>query len=227
MGMLLIQPGWLRQSLGVGVVALWLGLLALLALAIRQRWNAHGEWSRKLVHIGGGAVVPLAWLFGIERWLAIPAAAVITLLAWLNHRRRLLPAIEDVGRSSYGTVAYGASITLLLLLFWPWRPDAVCAGVLVMALGDGLAGLLGPRLASPSWRVLGERRSLVGTATMALVSLAVLLALAALVPSGPAWPALTALALIATALEQVAFQGLDNLTVPLAVALLWALTSSS
>jgi dolichol kinase len=38
---------------------------------------------------------------------------------------------------------------------------------------------------------------------------------------------LTALALIATALEQVAFQGLDNLTVPLAVALLWALTSSS
>jgi hypothetical protein len=141
MGMLLIQQGCVQQSLGAGVVALWLALLALLALAIRQRWNAHGEWSRKLVHIGGGAVVPLAWLFGIERWLAIPAAAAITLLAWFNHRRRLLPAIEDVGRSSYGTVAYGASITLLLLLFWPWRPDAVCAGVLVMALGDGLAGL--------------------------------------------------------------------------------------
>ena len=225
MGMLLIQPGWLRQALGVGIVALWLALLALLALAIRRRWNAHGEWSRKLVHIGGGAVVPLAWLFGLHRWLAIPAAAAITLLALLNHRRRLLPAIEDVERPSYGTVAYGASITLLLLLFWPWRPAAICAGVLVMALGDGLAGLVGPRVASPSWRVLGERRSLAGTATMAVMTLAVLLTLAFVAPPAPAPALLLLLALLATGLEQIALQGLDNLTVPLAVGVLWFLAS--
>ena len=35
-------------------------------------------------------------------------------------------------------------ITLLLALFWPAQPQAVVAGVLVMALGDGFAGLLGP-----------------------------------------------------------------------------------
>ncbi len=221
MGGFLTQTGWLPQLLGIAVVGLWLAVLAGLALLIRQRWNAQGEWSRKLVHIGGGAVVPLAWLFGIERWLAVPAAALITLLALINHRRRLLPAIEDVGRDSYGTVAYGTSITLLLLLFWPQRPDAVCAGVLVMACGDGLAGLLGPRLPSPSWRVLGERRSLLGTGTMALVSLLVLLAVAAVAPAAPGLPALLLLALTATALEQVALLGLDNLTVPLAVALLW------
>lgn len=225
MGWLLAQPEWLRQGIGIAAVALWLSVLALLALLIRQRWNSHGEWSRKLVHIGGGAVVPLAWLFGIERWLAIPAAGLITLLAWFNHRRRLLPAIEDVGRASYGTVAYGASITLLLLLFWPQKPDAVCAGVLVMALGDGLAGLIGPRIPSPSWRVLGERRSLVGTLTMGLVSLGALLALATAAPPGPGLWMLALLALIATGLEQIALLGLDNLTVPLAVALLWALTS--
>lgn len=222
MGWLQSQPDALRQGTGIAAVALWLALLAVLAVALRQRWGTGGEWTRKLVHIGGGAVIPLAWRFGIERWLAIPAAAAITLLALLNHRRRLLPAIEDVGRASYGTVAYGASITLLLLLFWPQRPDAVCAGVLVMALGDGLAGLVGPRLDSPSWRVLGERRSLAGTLTMALVSLAVLLAVATVAPPGPAWPLLLLLALLGTALEQLAVQGLDNLTVPLGVALLWA-----
>lgn len=221
MGWWLAQSPGLRQLIGLAAVALWLALLVLIAVAIRRRWNAHGEWSRKLVHIGGGAVVPLAWWSGIDRRLAIPAAALITLLALINHRRRLLSAIEDVGRASYGTVAYAASITLLLALFWPQRADAVCAGVLVMAFGDGLAGLVGPRIASPSWRVLGERRSLAGTLSMALVSLAVLMALAAMVPSAPSWLLLVLMALLATGLEQIAVLGLDNLSVPVAVALIW------
>ena len=98
------------------VVAAWLVLLALAALALRRRWPEQREWSRKLVHIGTGVVLPLAWACGIERWLAVPAAALVTLAALLNHRLQLLPAIEDVGRPSYGTVAYGAAITVLLLL---------------------------------------------------------------------------------------------------------------
>ena len=215
------HPWWLRQMVGIAAVAGWLTLLALAALAIRQRFNAHGEWSRKLVHIGGGAVVPLAWAFGIDRWVALPSAATITVLAALNHRHRLLPAIEDVGRASYGTVAYGVSITLLLLLFWPQRADVVCAGVLVMAVADGLAGLLGPRIPSPSWRVLGERRSLAGTATMALASLVVLLMVSQAAPPAPGLAVVLAIALVATALEQIALFGIDNLTVPLAVGLLW------
>lgn len=218
-------PLWLQQLLGVAVVATWLSLLALVALGVRRRWPQQPEWSRKLVHIGGGAVIPLAWACGIERWLALAAAAVITVLAAINHRQRLLPAIEDVGRSSYGTVAYGASITVLLWAFWPERADAVCAGVLVMAVGDGLAGLVGPQLASPSWQVLGERRSLAGTGAMAFASLTVLAVLAWISPpASPGLAALVAIALGATALEQVAVLGVDNLTVPLLVAGLWRLS---
>ncbi|MEO1002150.1 MAG: dolichol kinase [Cyanobacteria bacterium J06638_7] len=216
----------------MAAVAAWLALLATLALAVRRRWNgtaspAQREWSRKLVHIGSGAVVPIAWAFGIDRLIAVPAAAAITVLAALNHRLRLLPAVEDVGRASYGTVAYGASITLLLWQFWPRQPAVVCAGVLVMALGDGLAGLVGPQVASPSWQVLGQRRSLVGTTVMAVSSLLVLVLLRLVPPAlgleaaAPAWPALVAIAAAATLLEQVAIGGVDNLSVPLGVAWLW------
>ena len=216
------HSAWVRQGMGVIVVSGWLTLLSLAAVVVRQRWSQHQEWSRKLVHIGGGAVVPLAWACGIDRWLALSAAALVTLLAAVNHRRRLLPAIEDVGRDSYGTVAYGLSITLLLAWLWPERADAACAGVLVMALGDGLAGLVGPQVASPSWQVLGERRSLAGTGTMAVASLTVLLLLAEVTqPTAPGPPLLLVIAGAATALEQLALLGLDNLTVPLAVAALW------
>jgi phytol kinase len=198
----------------------WLALLSGAALLLRHRWPEQREWSRKLVHIGAGPVVLIAWAFGVDRLIAVPAAAAITLLAALNHRVRVLPAIEDVERRSYGTVAYGASITLLLWLWWPAHPSTVAAGALVMAFGDGLAGLLGPLIPSPSWTVLGERRSLVGTAAMGGASLAVLLALAQL-GGGPAPAWITLIALIATVLEQWPLLGIDNFTVPLAVAGLW------
>jgi phytol kinase len=217
---------------GLLAVAGWLAVLALLALAVRRRWPQQREWSRKVVHVGSGLVVPIAWACGIDRSLAVPAAGLVTVVAALNHRVQLLPAIEDVDRRSYGTIAYGASITLLLLLWWPHRPEVVTAGVLVMALGDGAAGLVGPALVSLSWRVLGQRRSVAGTATMALTSLVVLFGIAAVVQArqGTAAPAaggLVLIAAVAVILEQVAVGGVDNLTVPLAVAVLWSRLSTA
>lgn len=221
-----MQGGWQQQQLlGVLAVLVWLALLAAAATLVRRRWGQEAgdvsrEWSRKLVHIGTGAVVPMAWGLGIAREIAVPAAALVTLLAALNHRLRLLPAVEDVGRRSYGTVAYGASIALLLWCCWPQQPATVTAGVLVMAVGDGLAGLIGPLRPSPSWQVLGQRRSLLGTAVMAVASFAALALLAAVAP-GPALGWLVPIALAATVLEQVGVAGIDNLTVPLGVAWLW------
>jgi phytol kinase len=219
-----------RQLLGVTAVGLWLALVVGGALLLRRRWPDQKEWSRKLVHIGSGAVVPLAWIFGIDRAIALAAALTATALTSLNHRFRLLGAIEDVGRPSYGTIAYGASISLLLALFWPRQPAAVAAGVLVMALGDGMAGLLGAGFHSPGWSLWGQRKSLLGTATMAATSLAVLVGLAACVgtATGGASPTLSALvgiALVATLLEQVAVAGLDNFSVPVVTGLLWSALS--
>jgi phytol kinase len=167
-------------------------------------------------------VVLIAWWCGIDRLIALPVAGLVTVMAALNHRLRILPGIEDIDRHSYGTIAYGASITLLFGLLWPERAQAMAAGVMVMALGDGLAGLVGPLVRSPRWQVLGQTRSLAGTAAMAISSVAVLVALATLQPATAPPPlALLAIAVVATALEQWATAGVDNLTVPLAVAGLW------
>ena len=228
---------WPQQLIGVTAVLLWLAALASVAVQLRRRTDNPGmtasrEWSRKVVHIGTGAVVPIAWLFGIDRMIAIPAAAAITVAAAVNHRMRLLPAIEDVGRHSYGTVFYGASITLLLWVFWPQHSDAVCAGVLVMALGDGLAGVIGRWIPSPHWTVFGHRKSVLGTAVMATTSMIVLSLLAVVAAAShtatsnnlpaPATGSLISIALLATLLEQLAWLGLDNLTVPIVSAWLWA-----
>jgi phytol kinase len=211
--------------MGLVIVAAWLAMVLAMALLVRHRWPEQREWSRKLVHIGTGPVVLLAWGFGIGRGLALPLALLVTAATALNHRFRLLPAVEDVGRHSYGTVAYGASISLLLALFWPQQPLAVAAGVLVMAFGDGLAGLVGPALPSRRWQLWGQTKSLAGTGCMLLAAFAVLLLLTALAEASgqPApTPALClGLALLATALEQWSVFGVDNLSVPVVTGVLW------
>jgi len=197
-------------------------MVLLVAVAARHQWPDQQELSRKIVHIGSGFVLPLAWFVQIPTVVAVTAAATATLVAFINHRWRLIPAVEDVDRSSYGTVAYGLSITLLLIWFWPHHPDAVVVGVLVMALGDGLAGLIGRQIQSPNWSIAGQTKSLLGTSVMAGVSFSVLFMTATWMGLSPQLWSFTLITSIAVLLEQFSILGLDNLSVPIVTAILWA-----
>ena len=191
------------------------------AIICRYLYPGQKELSRKIIHIGTGPVLPLAWILKISSNIAIPVASIITLGLLINHRLRLLPAMEDINRQSYGTIAYGMSITILIICLWPEHAAAVSAGVLVMSFGDGLAGLIGPKWQSPDWLILGQRKSVIGTVTMALVALIVLF-LIALISGITIHPLLLiVIATLAVILEQVGPWGIDNLTVPIGVAYAW------
>ena len=207
---------------GAIAILIWMAMVTAGAVLCRRLRPNQRELSRKIVHIGTGAVVPLAWFFEIPFVVALPVAAVITVVTTINHQWRFIPAVEDVDRNSYGTIAYGIAITTLLLLFWPTRADAVSAGVLVMALGDGLAGLVGRNVASPKWVLFGQTKSSVGTMTMAVVSGLVLIGLARWSGADLSLPAALGMVAMATGLEQLSWSGLDNLSVPLSVGVLWS-----
>ena len=198
-----------------------MGLVLVLAGLARRWWPNQRELSRKILHIGVGPVLPLAWGLSIPTQWAMPIAIAVTVFAFINHRWRFLPAVEDVERHSYGTVAYGLAITILLALFWPDQAQAACAGVLVMAAGDGLAGLIGRAVSSPRWQLLGQTKSAAGTITMGVVSAAMLSLLSWMGPSDPGVAAVIVISLLAVGLEQISPWGIDNLTVPLAVGLSW------
>ena len=192
------------------------------AVVCRVRWPNQRELSRKIVHIGTGPVIPLAWWLGIPSNWAIPMAILITIVILINHRWRLLPAIEDVNRHSYGTVAYALTITLLLIFFWPENAAAVCSGVLVMAFGDGLAGLIGRKVRSPNWLIWGQRKSIAGTLTMAVITLIILFTLNLLIDATFHPLRIFAVTGLAVGLEQLSRWGIDNLTVPMGVAVAWS-----
>ncbi len=204
-------------QVAVFVIAVWIILILLIAFLCKRYFPKKEELSRKIIHIGTGPVILLAWLFDIPKNIAFLSAFFITVALGVNYQYRLLPAIEDIERRSFGTIAYGISITLLLLLFWPRYASSVSIGVLSMAFGDGLAGLIGRSVKSPKWSVLGQTKSIVGTLTMGSVVAITTSIISSTNSLGMHPLEIIVISLVATFLEQMSPWGVDNLTVPIGV----------
>ena len=204
-------------QLAIFVIALWIITILLIAFLCKRYFPKKAELSRKIIHIGTGPVILLAWLFDIPKNIAFFSAFFITISLAINYQYRLFPAIEDIERKSFGTIAYGISITTLLLLFWPRYASSISIGVLSMAFGDGLAGLIGKSINSPKWSVLGQSKSIAGTFAMGSV-VAITTSIISLTNNLGIQPLeILVISLIATFLEQISPWGIDNLTVPIGV----------
>tara|TARA_Y100001935_G_C17274488_1_gene493888 strand:+ start:292 stop:936 length:645 start_codon:yes stop_codon:yes gene_type:complete len=172
------------------------------------------ELLRKIIHIGIGPLVIIAKYLGISQFFAGYFTFLISLLIVTNYIYKLFPIIEDVERKSYGTFFYCISLLFLIILFWDKDPYSLMAGFLIMTFGDGLAGLIGKNFTSKDWRILNQKKSLLGTTTMFISSLIVLISVG-LFGNFSINGIFIFIALLATILEQISFYGIDNFTVPI------------
>ena len=208
------------QILGVG---LWLGVVLIAAELIARFTSLGGEVSRKVVHIGVGNVILLAWWLNIPDWVGIAAAALSSIATLITYWYPVLASVSGVGRKSFGTFFYSLSIGLLIAYFWPQGLQAhAVLGVLVMTWGDGLAALIGQRFGKHGYQVWGMTKSWEGTGTMAIASTLVSGLILGITYgfTGPTIFTAGIVALVATGLESFSKFGIDNLTVPLSSGLL-------
>ena len=206
-------------AIQITAVAVWLGLV-FLASEILHRFKQDPELVRKVVHIGTGHVLLIAWWLQIPTWLCVSAGVTFTAIALASHHTNILPMLNDVGRKTYGVFYYALSITVLVGLLWDHHPQYAVIGVMVMSWGDGMAALIGKRFGKHTFIYMGNKRSLEGSLAMFVTSLIVMLGIFAsghsLSPRdvGVAIP----VAAIAAMLEAFSPGGTDNLSVPLASA---------
>ncbi len=210
---------WLQ----VATVAAWVGALLLLAATLNRYIKPDPEIVRKVVHIGTGNVILLAWWLHMPASLGITASILASAVTLLSYRFPILPGINSVGRQSFGTFFYAVSIGLLIAWFWPLeQPQYAAMGILIMAWGDGLAALIGQRFGQHHYQRWGRQKSWEGSLTMGLVSYFVssLILLGVQGNVWQTWVVSLAVALVATGLESFSKFGIDNLTVPLGSAAL-------
>lgn len=207
----------------VAIAGLWLGLVGILATIVHYLPQTDSEMVRKVVHLGTGNIILLAWWLAIPAWVIEIAAVVFGALALASSLYPLLPSIDSVGRKSLGTFFYAVSIGLLSGYFWPLQlPQYAALGILVMTWGDGLAGLIGRQWGRHPYQVWGMKKSWEGSVAMgitsAIVSLLILLPIQTALPTAIVTAVLVGL--VATVLEAFSKLGVDNLTVPIGSAAL-------
>ena len=186
--------------------------------------------TRKVIHIG----VAHWWLIAMatmnDPWVASVGPATFVIINALAQRLRLLPAMDEgADRRNLGTVYFPISLLVLANLCWRGvMPTWVGAiAVLVLGWGDGLAALVGEENGAPGVQIWGGRKSAAGTILMFSATFAITLTFTLIfnVRYGTFLPAVgvsTIIAAAATAVELFTPLGVDNLTVPLAVAALYA-----
>lgn len=212
-----------EPSLGlqIAVVAVWLAFVVAIAESLRRFAHAQPETVRKIVHIGTGNIILIAWWLQIPAWMGILASALFSLVTLLSYRLSILPDINNIGRKSLGTFFYAVSIGVLIGVFWQAHIYYAVMGVLIMTWGDGLAALIGKQWGRHPYKLWGMEKSWEGSLTMAVVSYGVSSSIFLWVQGNiwQTWLVAAAIALIATGLEAFSKWGIDNLTVPLGSAI--------
>ena len=208
--------------LNFALIGIYIVFIFLISKLLKNFYPNNQELLRKIIHIGMGPLIPLAKFLEIEQSAAQYFASGMSILIVINYIYKLFPIIEDVDRKSFGTFFYCFSLLILISLFWDKDPLALTAGFFIMTLGDGLAGLIGKNFKSRSWKILNQKKSIIGTTTMFLISFLVLSTLGYTNNINFNYYYF-GIALLATLLEQISIIGIDNLSVPIITSIIFHL----
>lgn len=200
--------------LSAAILALFVG-----AELIHRLLDVPTERTRKGTHVGAGfAVLSIPFLFD-SHWTVLAMALSFFGLLAIGKVTGVQGSIHRIERRSGGAFYYPFAVYLVYILadgdVWMFTVP-----ILVMALSDTAAALVGQRYGRDPFRVGEGHKTFQGSATF--LGLTFILLLGALGVSGKAgWPALLLVTLIvavvATTVEAVSVRGADNLFIPVAV----------
>ncbi len=147
-------------------------LVIFLAAELLYYKKVDSFYTRKIVHIGGGLItVLLPWLISFAT--AIIIGIIFAIILIITKRKKLLGSIHNNDQNSIGAVLYPISLVLCALLFWRTNVLIFQGAVLILALGDGFAALVGKKLNFVPF-VINGRKTLSGTIVFLIIAIMIL-----------------------------------------------------
>ncbi len=201
--------------------------LVILAEILRKLFPRDAESSRKFVHISTGILISLTPFALQSMWPMLILGTLFAVLDLVAIRKNLFRGMHGTKRRSYGTVFYPLSFVILVMLLWDTDKLILVTAMLIMAIADALASIVGEKVQHPIHLDFGfEAKSVQGSITMFLATFVIVTICSLLLPQFTTiqlsllqalWYA-ALVAIISTACEIISLYGSDNLTVPLGAA---------
>ena len=181
-----------------------------------RRHATHDEFSRKFVHITVGSFVAF-WPFFLSWNAILLLSAAFFVTVSISKYLHIFKAIHSVQRPTWGELFFALAVGgIALITHDKW---IYMAALLQMSLADGLAAVVGVRYGmGHAYKVFGHTKTLAGSMTFAVISVLILIGFSHYSHMALQPIAVAGLALVATLIENCGVEGLDNLLVPIVIA---------
>jgi phytol kinase len=179
---------------------------------VTSKFKLDKEYSRKFVHIVSGSIVAFLPIFISFKQIALLSLIFIPIM-YVSKIRKLFPSIHDVKRSTFGEIYFPLSILIVSLVFPETR--IFVYAILVMAISDGLASILGLKYGKKKYGIFSASKSYFGSTTFFICTTLI----GILVLTTSLFNVLI-LAMFLTLIEAGLSEGLDNLVLPPVAAFL-------
>lgn len=210
----------MNNFIGILVSYVYIALVIIGAKILKKKGK---EASRKFIHIMLGNWWFIAMYYFTNVWFAAFVPATFVIINYISYKKDLIKVMERDVQDGLGTVYYAISLLILVIVsFGVYKePSLGLIPNLVMAYGDGLAGLLGRMIKSKRYKLSDTKKSVAGSITMFVISTLLIGGYLLywhkeIFWSTPHWPLVAVLIGFAiTAIEAISEKGTDNITVPL------------
>lgn len=205
------------KDMAILLALIAVGFILLIAEYLARYTSMHSELTRKFVHMCVGTFVAF-WPFFLS-WREIELLSIAFLIVILiSIRITAFKAIHTSPSRAIGEICFAVVIGLLALISttkWIFM-----ASMLSLSIGDALAAIVGVMWGeSTKYKVFGKTKSVIGTATFFVVSVGIMMTYVHFSPDTAGFTTLFLVPVLATLTENVAFNGTDNLIMPLLIAL--------
>jgi phytol kinase len=189
------------------LVSVVYAVLFLIGEIAARRLRISTEITRTAIHALAG-LFAVATAFLVTRDELILLSVLFTAGLAISKKLALLTSIHRVPRATWGELWFPIGVGVAAWLYLPGRVDFYTLAVLIMALCDPLANLLGSHFSGPKF-MFGK--SMLGSSTFFLASIALSLFFVSPIHA-------VTVAALATIVEAISPYGSDNLTIISAVA---------
>ncbi|MFH0952925.1 MAG: hypothetical protein V1873_01200 [Verrucomicrobiota bacterium] len=216
------MTGFQKDLVGAAIFSAAFVLVLVAAELWRRSGKARPEWSRKLVHLVGGLLSLVLPLLVASPWVVLALCATMFAVLLVGRRTGSLQSLHGVARPTRGVEYYPLAVFLVFFLsegrYWLY-----VSSLLVLAVADAFAALVGSRYGSIRYQVETEYKTLEGSVFFLISAfLAMHLPMLLLTDLPRATCVLAALlvAAIVTGFEAISLHGADNLFVPIGVCVI-------